>query len=445
MKRFIVKTLGCRVNQSESETIAASLRKEGFSEQNPETPENDDNASETVCIINTCTVTEKASMQSRQAIRQAIRAYPGARIIVTGCYAETQPEEIRKITGVHEIIPQNKKERIVSTILPKLSSTPEMPGTVWPDAFSFTPEETRGNRTRAVLKIQDGCNAHCTYCIVPKARGRSRSMPEDKVISNLYGLNKAGYNEVVFSGIHLGNYGLDLQPESSLFELLEKIEKLRVINRIRLSSIEPGELSDEIIALVAGSDRFCRHFHIPLQSGDDTVLKKMGRHYTRSFFADLIQGIHDKIQDVAIGLDVLVGFPGETDTAFENTLSLIDSLPVAYLHVFPFSPRKGTPACDLPDRVPVSVTKERAKRIRALGSKKKRGFYDVLVGGIYEILVEGTAGNASGFAKGRTSNYVPVFVENYTGKGNRFIKVKIKRRIGDRGVLASIISYPAAP
>ncbi len=442
MKHFVVKTLGCRVNQSETETICASLRKEGYSELEAETDPLEfetDAGSKTVCIINTCTVTEKASMQSRQAIRKAIRAYPRARIIVTGCYAQTQPDEIRQIKGVHDIIPQAEKGRVVSAILSNSTAPSRRTETVWSDTLSFAPEDNRGTRTRAVLKIQDGCNAYCTYCIVPRARGRSRSMPEAQVLSNLHGFQRAGYNEVVLSGIHLGNYGLDLNPKTSLIALLRQIDSLGIINRIRLSSIEPAELSDEIVTLVAGSNRFCRHFHIPLQSGDNAVLKKMGRTYSRSFFADLVHGIHDKIPDAAIGMDVLVGFPGETDSAFKSTFDLVESLPVTYLHVFPFSPRKKTPAFNMPNKVPQQSIKSRAAQIRALGVKKRRVFYDSLVGGKTEVLLEGAVGNSPGTFKGRTSNYVPVFLDNYSGEGNRFVSVKIEKRIGDRGVLASPI------
>ena len=448
MKRFVIKTLGCRANQSETETIAASLRNEGFSEVKPDPHSGaSDGGAEavSVCVVNTCTVTERASMQSRQAIRQAIRSYPGARIVVTGCYAQIEPDEIREIEGVDEVIPQAEKSRVVSAILSSVPDSRPSPETIWPDALSIAPKDARGTRTRAVLKIQDGCNAYCTYCIVPKARGRSRSMPEAQVISNLHGLHRAGYNEVVLSGIHLGNYGLDSNPAGSLHELLVKIDRLGIINRIRLSSIEPAELSNEIVSLVAGSDRFCRHFHIPLQSGDDGVLKKMGRGYTNAFFEALVRGIHEKIPDAAIGLDVLVGFPGESDEAFENTFTLVESLPVSYLHVFPFSPRRGTPAFGMPEKVSSRSIKSRAARMRALGGEKRRAFYDSLVGGTTEILVEGRVDNVAVLVRGRTSNYVPVFMENYHGGENSFVRVKVEKRLGDRGVLVSPISGPAAP
>jgi len=344
MNRFVIKTLGCKVNRSESDNLASAFRRKGLLELETDA----DKAAPgipsdrvDVCVVNTCTVTEKASMQSRQAIRQAIRAYPHARIVVTGCYAQTQPEEILAIEGVSHVIPQQDKASVLTAVFSE-SRASECTGTLtptspWPDASAFSPEETRGSRTRTVLKVQDGCNAHCTYCIVPKARGKSRSMPTPRVISNLHALSRAGYQEVVLSGIHLGCYGLDFSPPSSLLALLENIDALGIMRRVRLSSIEPGELSDDIIDLVARSKAFCRHFHIPLQSGDDAVLRRMGRLYTRSFFGDIVQMVHARIPDAAIGVDVLVGFPGESDAAFENTFNLIDSLPVSYLHVFPFS------------------------------------------------------------------------------------------------------------
>ncbi len=445
MNRFIIKTLGCKVNQSESESMAASLRREGFLEATADSGENGAGCGEdrvSVCIVNTCTVTEKASMQSRQAIRQAIRAYPDARIIVTGCYAQTQPEEIKKIKGVSIILPQENKQTVAASILPQVPEAAASGTGPWPDAISFSPEETRGRRTRAFLKIQDGCNAHCTYCIVPKARGKSRSMPESQVISNLRGLRRAGYLEVVLSGIHLGCWGLDFSPPSSLHVLLERIEALDIVPRIRLSSIEPGELSGEIIDLVAGSDSFCRHFHIPLQSGDDGMLRKMGRHYSRSFFMDLIGRIHEKIPDAAIGVDVLVGFPGETDEAFENTIDLIDSLPLSYLHVFPFSPRKSTPAYGMPDKVPIPVLKSRAAQMRKIGENKRKAFHEILVGQTVEVLVEGQCDNASGLFRGRTSNYVPVYLKSRLQGGNVFVKANVEKSFGNKGVLAVLTSSP---
>jgi threonylcarbamoyladenosine tRNA methylthiotransferase MtaB len=269
-------------------------------------------------------------------------------------------------------------------------------------------------------------------------------MPEAQVMSNLYGLNRAGYKEVVLSGIHLGCYGLDFSPPSSLFSLLAKIDRLNIMPRIRLSSIEPAELTDDILELVACRTAFCRHFHIPLQSGDDGILRKMGRHYTRSFFKDLVNKVHSRIPDAAIGVDVLVGFPGESDAAFENTFDLIQTLPVAYLHVFPFSPRKSTPAYGMPDKVSVAVVKARAARIRALGEEKRKKFYDSQVGRAVSVLVESTGDDAKGVCRGRTSNYVPVTIRNYSGEKNQFLRVMVEK-VERGGVLAAPTSSPAGP
>jgi threonylcarbamoyladenosine tRNA methylthiotransferase MtaB len=449
MKQFVIKTLGCKVNQSESENISAALQREGFVAAVPDTdscPKSSNSTNVSICIINTCTVTEKASTQSRQAIRQAIRAYPNARIVVIGCYAQTQPEEIRKIEGVNDVLCREEKHAIVSKLLPAIpETTPGIPPGLWPNAASFDMTGSLNRRTRFFLKIQDGCNAHCTYCIVPRARGTVRSMPEDLVLSNIRALHDAGIKEVVLSGIHLGCYGLDFSSPSSLLSILKKIDRLEIIPRVRISSIEPGELSDEIIDLVASSPRFCHHFHIPLQSGDDGVLRRMGRFYSRDFFRDLVLRVHDRIPDAAIGLDVLVGFPGESDTAFENTYDLVASLPLSYLHVFPFSPRKSTPAYDMDDKVPAAVIKSRAARMRALGEKKRLSFHDTLVGITADVLAESAQDADTGWTKARTTNYVPVFLKNYTGGANRIVSAEIVKNLGKKGVLATPISFPAGP
>lgn len=443
-ERFVIKTLGCKVNQSESETIAADFRRKGFLELTSSSADSDSHSeddSAAVCVINTCTVTGKASMQSRQAIRKAIRDYPDARIIVTGCYAQVRPEEIRKIPGVHDVVLQEDKFQASTRILSGMPDSSASDADPWPDVSDT--EKTIGKRTRAFLKVQDGCNAHCTYCIVPKARGQSRSMPIDRVLSNLHRLDLNGYKEVVLAGIHLGCYGMDLSPAHSLFSLLERIDDLDIIHRIRLSSIEPQELSEAIIALVARSRKICRHFHIPLQSGDDEILKKMGRIYNRSFFKDLVARIHGMMPDAAVGLDVLVGFPGETNDAFENTFRLVESLPVSYLHVFPFSPRLNTPAYSMPDKVPAPLVKRRAGRMRELGADKKQRFYQKLVGRTMEVLVEGSMDNTGDSYRGRTTNYVPVFLKNYPGEKNDIISVKIDECLNDRGVIGTPISSAA--
>lgn len=450
-KIFEIITLGCKVNQSESAGMTAQLKAGGYSEVGGHSDATGLDPSANVadvCIINTCTVTEKASMQSRQAIRRAMRRHPNARIIVTGCYAQTQPEEIEKIAGVHDIVGRCDKHCIADRIL---SDTPG-PNCYAPSGVAGSGRSSLGffseppdfsGRTRAFLKIQDGCNANCTYCIVPRARGLSRSMPLEQVLDNLRKLRFAGYQEVVLSGIHLGCYGKDLRPTTDLTALLDRIELDSPTGRIRLSSIEPGELSDRIITRVAQSERLCHHFHIPLQSGDDWILKKMGRPYSRSFFRDLVLKIHDRLPHAAIGLDTLIGFPGETDTAFQQTYELVDSLPITYLHVFPFSPRAKTPASRFPDRIPAHVTKERCRRMRALGHLKKQAFYEKLIGQVVPVLVEGKKDLNTGRYKGTTSNYVPVFLTGAEDVKNCIVEARIEESAGERGVLGRVMRSPS--
>jgi threonylcarbamoyladenosine tRNA methylthiotransferase MtaB len=420
MHKFKITTLGCKVNQSESEAIARSLR---ASDLTPITAgENAD-----VYIVNTCTVTQKAAMQSRQAIRRAIRSHPQANIIVTGCYAQTASEEIKNIKGVQEIIGQADKYRIPEIInRRKVGAT----DTAVAEGFSnFLPVSGFGERTRPLLKIQDGCEAFCSYCIVPYARGPSRSLPPQDVLTNIVMLGRAGYHEVVLSGIHLGCYGLDLSPKTSLLELLQAIRTAQSVDRIRLSSIEPCELSEDIIDFVAhtepGAGSVCHHFHIPLQSGDNEILKNMNRPYTREYFRELILKIHQALPDAAIGVDVLVGFPGESQTAFEKTYSLIERLPVAYLHVFPFSPRKGTPAATFNDKIPPQVLKSRSRKMRELANTLKKAFYQKFVGKRLETLIEGKKDNNTGMLNGRTNNYIPVLIRGGDGLANTLVQVEI--------------------
>ncbi|MEA3428811.1 MAG: tRNA (N(6)-L-threonylcarbamoyladenosine(37)-C(2))-methylthiotransferase MtaB [Thermodesulfobacteriota bacterium] len=439
---FNFTTLGCKVNQYESDAIAKSLKEAGWVSA-LKGKESD------LFIINTCTVTQKASMQSRQAVRKAIRSNPNACIVVTGCYAEIEPDEIKKINGVHYIIGHTDKHKIPEIIIDgkeNYSTDPEShPLTIRNDVtqeHKFQPIPViaaSGNRTRPILKIQDGCNNFCTYCIVPYARGRSRSMPLKMVLDSIKLLKRSGHREVVLSGIHLGRYGLDLVSPTTLSHLLKQINFLQPIDRVRLSSIEPDELNDDIIKIVADSDIFCKHFHIPLQSGDDLILKRMHRHYSRSFFRDMVIRIHEMIPDAAIGVDTLIGFPGETEKAFENTYSLIEKLPVTYLHVFPFSGRKGTPANSYPNKVPSQVIKDRCLKLRALGNNKKMEFYKKLIGKKVELLIEGARSKTTGPLKGITSNYVPVFVSGKDNLKNHIVQARIDKVYGNEAVFGRIL------
>ncbi|MFW5855523.1 MAG: tRNA (N(6)-L-threonylcarbamoyladenosine(37)-C(2))-methylthiotransferase MtaB [Thermodesulfobacteriota bacterium] len=430
MKTFKITTLGCKVNQCESEALVQCLKSAGWSPVDGEETAD-------LCIINTCTVTHKASMQSRQAARQAIRGNPEARVLVTGCYAQTEPEAIARIEGVDAIVGHGEKHRIPELVdRHSDETTGEHPATHCPNigqerTFRRIPLTEIGARTRPFLKIQDGCDAFCTYCIVPHARGRSRSLPPEAVLDSIRALAESGYHEVVLSGVHLGCYGMDLTPKTDLFALLQEIDREGAVDRVRISSIEPHELTPAIIDLAGGSDRFCRHFHIPLQSGDNGVLERMGRPYTRTEFGDLVRRIRTRIPDAAVGADVLVGFPGEDDAAFSNTYDLIQELPITYLHVFPFSPRKGTPAATFSDPVSVDTVKQRCKRLRELGIVKKRAFLERFPGKTMTVLVETQRDRKTGLLKGITSNYLTVLLNGGDELQNRLVEVKVESVKGD--------------
>ena len=437
MPKFSITTLGCKVNQAESEAIAQDLLDSEWSLT-------DDCENAELCVVNTCTVTQKASMQSRQAIRKAIRANPEARIIVTGCYAQTAPREINKIDGVDTIVGHDQKLNISRLFPGDGDETLESEGSSVSrirnqGRFQLMPTATSAARTRPFLKIQDGCNAFCTYCIVPYARGRSRSMPPDNVLQSIEKLGGAGFHEVVLTGIHLGAYGHDLAPATNFAGLMARIENKKPIDRVRISSIEPFELTEEIIQLVAASDIFCRHFHIPLQSGDNGILKKMGRPYSRQDFKKIINSIHRVMPDAAIGVDTLIGFPGESEAAFEKTYELIADLPVSYLHVFPFSSRPGTAAAKLPNKLDPPVIKARCERIRKLGHQKRWQFYGRFTGQSLPVLIETKRDGSTGLLKGMSSNYLPVLVDGDDDLQNKIVDVKIENLQGSRlyGVLGS--------
>lgn len=426
MRKFAIITLGCKVNQYESEGIARRLARAADG-QPGWSPAVGGEAAD-VCIVNTCTVTGKAAMQSRQAIRRAVRCHPGAKIIVTGCYAQTAPGEIGRIEGVDEIVSHEDKGGIAARIL----AGPVPAGKGYPPSRAEAREGPgAASRTRPFVKIQDGCDAFCTYCIVPYARGRSTSREPEEVLAEVAALGSGGYREVVLTGIHLGCYGLDLAPPFRLVDLLRRLGDLGAVDRIRLSSIEPAELGDDILELSAGQaasgpgTAICPHFHVPLQSGDDRILRAMGRPYSAAFFADRVARILHRVPHAAVGVDVLVGFPGEDREAFENTCDLIEGLPVAYLHVFPFSARKGTPAFSFPNRVPVDIVRQRSERLRRLGKAKKEAFYRRFVGRPLEVLVEGTRDRRTGMLKGITPNYLSVLLPGGNDLKNRLVEARV--------------------
>ncbi|MBF0102093.1 MAG: tRNA (N(6)-L-threonylcarbamoyladenosine(37)-C(2))-methylthiotransferase MtaB [Desulfobacterales bacterium] len=439
MKRFLIKTLGCRVNQYESEAMTEYLQSFGYNCIDDGTPID-------ICIVNTCAVTSKAAMQSRQIIRQLHRLYPTASIIVTGCYAQTSFDEIERMQVGCSIIGNDYKYAICESLIhgnfQNCSFPPAPQHTICNQTtFQTFPITVTHTRTRPYLKIQDGCNAFCTYCIVPYARGRSRSMQVNHVLDQLKHIHAAGYHEAVLTGINLGEYGKDLHPRISLYDLLVLIDQDSPIQRVRLSSIEPHMISSDMIELCSRSSMICHHFHIPLQSGDSDILKSMGRPYSPEDYRNLIETIRMKLPDAAIGADVLVGFPTETQTAFEKTLHFIEQLPISYLHVFPFSPRQGTPASRMQHKSSSSEIKKRCDVLRKLGTMKKNRFYEQFVGKIIDVLIEEQDLSTQGWVKGISSNYLSVSLQGNAELKNNIIPVLIQKMSSEKGLIGTIAQF----
>jgi threonylcarbamoyladenosine tRNA methylthiotransferase MtaB len=418
-KTFRVITLGCKVNQFESACLRATLLQAGWLEA-PRGGKAD------ASIINTCIVTRRASYQSRQAVRRAIRENPGGLTAAVGCYAVVFPDHFMDIRGLDLVAGNRAKFRLPDLL--QVLEKKDFPHLVPEDLSSpaFPDLLPVSGRTRAVLKIQDGCDSFCSYCIVPYARGPVRSLDPLRVLENLEALSDKGYREVVLTGIHLGRYGSDLQPPPSLKDLLVLIGRKKLGLRVRLSSLEPKEIGHELIEMVASEAWLCRHFHIPLQSGDNHILEKMNRHYTAKEFRSLVEEIHVRVPLAAIGVDILSGFPGEGESAHLSTCNLVQDLPLSYFHVFPYSPREGTSAWSLPGRVPDRDIRRRTAGLRVLGEEKRRSFYESCVGKTFEVLSEGW--EKEGFSiKGLSDNYVPVVFESSKASQNEMVSVRVDR------------------
>ncbi len=422
-KKFRIITLGCKVNQYESAYITESLIHAGWNRAG-------EGEKADVAVINTCIVTQRAAHQSRQEIRKAIRKNPNGMVAAIGCYAQVYADELSEIQGIGIIADNTVKGRVpellLDTVHPSNKSNisnkfnPGMP-------FEFLPIRCYPGRTRAYLKIQDGCESFCSYCIVAFARGPYRSLSPEKVMSMIESLAKEGYREIVLTGIHLGKYGVDLEGGMNLKRLLRMIGREGFPARIRLSSLEPNEIDRDFIEMMAPGTWFCRHFHIPLQSGDDRVLKRMNRHYTAKEFGKLIRSIHAEIPLAAIGIDIMCGFPGEDSGAHKNTCALIKDLPVSYLHVFPFSPRKGTAAFDFDGRNNPEVIKERAAELRGIGQDKRAGFYGRCLEKQFPVLVERWYSKDEEMVMGTSDNYLPVIFASPEDLKNRIVHVRIER------------------
>lgn len=418
--KIALATLGCKVNQYESAGIQEALERHGF-----EVVTFDRQAD--YYIINTCTVTDRSDIESRRLIRRAARNSPQAQIIVTGCYAKLAGDDLRKMPGVALVT--DRKALIpaaIATAAPGKIALPDA-APVSSDISALKPLHFFGH-TRAFLKIQDGCNSRCRYCIIPFARGASQSLPERDVLNRMDELADAGFREIVLTGIHLGAYGADLTPPTDLARLVKTIRDRCTVERLRLSSIEPLEITAPLIALFSYSDMLCRHLHVPLQSGDDGVLARMGRPYNSAYFDRLLEKIWQAVPDMAVGLDVMVGFPGEDQRAFERTLQFIADLPVAYLHVFPYSDRPGTEASTLTGKVSDTEKTDRAVRMRRVGKSKRAAYAQRFIGRNMAVLVEGRPDGKTGLWKGFSDNYIPVMLENGDASlVNRIVEVRADR------------------
>jgi len=406
-KKVALHTLGCKLNYSETSSIGNQFLEENFEVVDFQTPAD-------VYVLNTCSVTESAERECRQIIRRALRQNPEAFVIVTGCYAQLRPEEIADIEGVDAVLGSNEKFKLFSLIdnfkkkdLTCISVTPTENLT----EFGIAHSTDADSRTRAFLKIQDGCDYTCSFCTIPLARGASRSLPLNEVIAEFRKLLETGYKEIILTGVNVGDYGRKIG--TNLFNLLSELIRMDGEFRIRISSIEPNLLSDEIINLVAESEKLCRHFHIPLQSGSSRILKAMQRRYNVEDYENLIHNVKTILPDVAIGVDVIVGFPGETEEDFIHTHNFLRELPISYLHVFTYSERPDTKAISLDGVVDVHERKRRNNILRILSEKKRTKFYSDMTGTTQEVLFESE--NKNGLMQGFTSNYIK-FVADYNKK-----------------------------
>ena len=431
-KSVAFATLGCKVNQCESASFQSCFEGKGFAV-------NPFDAAADIYVINTCAVTAKAAAQSRQLVRRALRTNPRARVMVTGCYAQVEPQKIRELAAASVAIVGNANKHQIfaaamSADMPRQSFEPEQAGEYFSDIagqheMCQLPVKRFPGRTRAFLKVQDGCNNFCSYCIVPYARGRSRSLAQDKVLHQARGYTREGHKEIVLTGIHVGHYGLDLEPASTLLDLLQNLTAAAPGIRYRLSSLEPAEINRDLLAFMAAAENFMPHLHIPLQSGSDAILKKMRRRYTTAQFIEKVHLCKEMLPTAAIGVDVLVGFPGETETDFQNTYETVMNLPVAYLHVFPFSKRPGTPAAKMAGQVAAGVKDERVAVLRKLDHKKRTDFYRSRIGKVHAVLVEAEKPPAA-MAKGFTDNYIPVQFKAGPDAAGRVVPVKLERLQG---------------
>ena len=419
-KRIAFHTLGCKLNYSETSTISRDLIHNGF-----EKVDYQDTAD--IYVINTCSVTDNADKEARKLIRQAKRSNPSANIAVIGCYAQLNPDEIADIDGVDIVIGAEEKFNLLEH-LNELSVKEEKMifGSDFDNVQLFEPSYSIGDRTRSYLKIQDGCDYTCSFCTIPLARGKSRSGSINATIALAKEVALAGAKEIVLTGVNIGDFGAG--SDETLLDLLIELDEIEGVQRFRISSIEPNLLNNDIITFCNMSKKFVPHFHIPLQSGSNKILKAMRRRYDRDLYEDRINSIKSLNSDTCIGVDVMVGFPGESDEDFLETYNFLNDLDISYLHVFTYSERQNTYAIQINETIPKPVKAERSKTLHALSNKKRRLFYDQFISTKRDVLFENVR---NGKLLGHTDNYIKVEVKKYQNRSNQIHSIKLTENRGD--------------
>jgi len=432
MQKVAFHTLGCKLNFSETSTIARQFIAAGW--DRVAFPEYAD-----VYVINTCSVTENADKECRTIVHRALSANPQGKVIIIGCYAQLKPLDILNIPGVDLVLGANEKFNVIAHLAGLTDqSGPRALACSVDEVHSFYPSWSGGDRTRSFLKVQDGCDYNCSFCTIPLARGSSRSDTIANVVRQAQMLVQSGVMEVVLTGVNLGDFGIRGERgvhEDRLIDLLLALEKVEGLNRIRLSSVEPNLVTDEMIGLMASSPRFMPHFHMPLQSGSDKMLASMRRRYRRDHYAGRVEKIHSLIPGAAVGADVIVGYPGETEEEFRETFDFLHSLPVSYLHVFTYSERDNTRAVEMGNVVPFGVRKQRNRILRNLSLKKSHEFYSARLGVVSPVLFEEE--NKNGYMYGYTPEYIRVFMNYDKSFANKIISCRLLEIGPDGQVVAA--------
>tara|TARA_Y100000813_G_scaffold101972_1_gene72842 strand:+ start:3020 stop:4315 length:1296 start_codon:yes stop_codon:yes gene_type:complete len=422
-------TLGCKLNFSETSTIARDLEEVGFARIEFEKGAD-------IYIINTCSVTDQADKKCRNIVRKALKYNPNAFIVVIGCYAQLKPKEISSINGVDLVLGAQEKFKI-SDYLSKIdkNSSPVVMNKHIKHVNEFYPGYSQGDRVRSFFKVQDGCNYFCSFCTIPLARGKSRSGSVKQTILKAKELANSEVKEVVLTGVNIGDFGNG--TNENFYDLIKELDKIENIDRFRISSIEPDLLSDQIIEFVHNSNKFVPHFHIPLQSGSDQLLKSMRRRYDTKLYSDKIEKIKNLMPNACIGVDVIVGYPGETDEEFNKTMNFLKSLPISYLHVFTYSERANTTAPRMGKVVPMEERRKRSKQLRILSLKLKQKFYQEQIGSQEKVLLETKEDNS---IYGFTENYIKVKISGEMELKNNIVNVKLKELNSDIEAIGEIIN-----